>query len=218
MSKRLIFLGPPGAGKGSQADITKVQLGIPSISTGSIFREAMAQDSAMGKQIAQFVNAGLLVPDKLTNAIVSERLEHKDATKGFILDGYPRSLVQAKALDTYLAKTKKPIDHVLYFSVDVPLVVDRMGKRRICSQCGQTYHVVNHPPKSSGVCDKCRGSVVMRADDQPESIRKRLAVYEDTTAPLLQYYQKKGLLIRVDASGSVAEVDMRVNTLLGLTR
>jgi len=202
-----VYLGPPGAGKGSQAALTSARHGIPSISTGAIFREAMAKGSTMGKQISQFVNAGLLVPDKLTNAIVGERLSAKDCRKGFILDGYPRSLVQAKALDTLLVKAKTPLDQVLYFKIDPSLIVERLGQRRICGQCNESYHLVRRAPKTAGKCDKCGGTLVVREDDKPESIRKRLDVYEETTSPLLQYYQKKGMLVVLDASKTVEEVD-----------
>lgn len=211
---RFIFLGPPGAGKGTQAVLTGERLGIPSISTGAMFRESIAQNTTMGRQIAQFVTAGLLVPDKLTNAIVAERLKKKDVQKGFILDGYPRSLVQAKALDAVLARSKRPLDRVVYFKVDAAVVIARMGQRRVCSQCGQTYNRVSHPPKVEGRCDSCGGAVVMRQDDQPESIQKRLEVYEESTAPLLAYYEKKGVLVVVNASRTVAEVDADVRRLI----
>lgn len=210
MGTRYVFLGPPGAGKGTQAALASQRLGVPAIATGNIFREAIAQGSAMGKQIAQFVHAGLLVPDKLTNAIVRERLKEKDCKKGFILDGYPRSLGQAKTLDTYLQKSHRPLDRMLYFKVDAAVVIERMGKRRICTQCGQTYNLVSQPPQKEGQCDKCQGALVMRSDDQPESIRKRLEVYEETTSPLLQYYQKKGILDILNASLPVDEVAKQV--------
>jgi adenylate kinase len=214
MVTQLVFLGPPGAGKGTQATLASEQLGVPAIATGGIFRAAIAKETALGKQIAQFVNSGLLVPDKLTNAIVAERLKEKDCKKGFILDGYPRSLGQAKALDTFLVKGNGPLNRVVYFKVDASVVVDRMGKRRICSQCGQTYNLVSQPPKQEGHCDKCGGAIVMRSDDQPESIRKRLEVYEETTSPLLDYYEKKGVLSVISASLSVQEVAAQVNSIL----
>ena len=191
------------------------RLGIPAIATGGIFRQAIAQETTMGKQITQFVNSGLLVPDKLTNAIVAERLKEKDCKKGYILDGYPRSLTQAKSLDAFLQKSGVPLDRVLYFKVDAPVVIDRMGKRLICSQCATTYNLVSQPPQVDGKCDKCGGALLARSDDQPESIRKRLEVYEKTTSPLLQYYEKKGLLSVLNASRSVQEVADEVTKLLG---
>jgi len=214
MGTRFVFLGPPGAGKGTQAALASQLIDVPAIATGGIFREAIAQESAMGKQISQFVNAGLLVPDKLTNAIIAERLESKDCKKGFILDGYPRSLTQAKTLDAYLQKGHRPLDRVLYFKVDAAVVIERMGKRRICSQCGQTYNLVSQPPKKEGVCDKCGGALIMRSDDQPESIRKRLEVYEETTHPLLEYYEKKSVLSVLNASLSVDDVAKQVAAMV----
>lgn len=210
MGSRYVYLGPPGAGKGSQAAITTKRHGIPAISTGAIFREAMSQNTKMGKQISQFVNAGLLVPDKLTNAIVVERLDAKDCEHGFILDGYPRSLVQAKALDAFLAKAKKPLDQVLYFKVDPAIVAERLSKRRMCVQCGDTYHLVRNPSKVPGKCDECGGALIARIDDQPEKIRKRLVVYEEITAPVLDYYKKHNVLVVLDASKTIPEVDAEV--------
>ncbi len=210
MGTRFVFLGPPGAGKGTQAARTSTLIGVPAIATGGIFRAAIAQETAIGKQIAQFVNSGLLVPDKLTNAIVTERLMDKDCKKGFILDGYPRSLVQAKTLDAFLQKSYRPLDQVLYFKVDAAVVIERMSKRRICSQCAQTYNLVSQPPKAAGICDKCQSALVTRADDEPQAIRKRLEVYEKITSPLLQYYQKKGTLSVLNASLSVEDVARQV--------
>jgi len=215
MGTRFLFLGPPGAGKGTQAALLGQRLQVPTISTGRIFREAIADQTAMGKQIAQFVNAGLLVPDKLTNAIVEDRLKKKDAKKGFILDGYPRNQPQAKAFDAYLQKAHRPLDAVLYFKVDASAVIDRMGKRRICSQCGQTYNIVTQPPQVEGKCDRCSGPLVMRSDDQPDAIRRRLEVYEESTINLLQYYEKKGVMRVIAASLSVEEVTRQIDVICG---
>ena len=214
MSKRLVFLGPPGAGKGTQASVVSEALGVPAIATGGIFRKAIADGTKMGKQISQFVNSGLLVPDTLTNAIVSERLKEKDCKKGFILDGYPRSLDQAKSLDLYLQKANHPLDQVLYFKVEAAVVIDRMGQRRMCSKCGATYNLVSLPPKKAGVCDKCGEAIITRVDDQPESIRKRLEVYEESTAPLLKYYEKQGLLKVLSASQGVQDVAKQVAAVI----
>jgi len=216
MSGRYVFLGPPGAGKGTQAALVSEKLGVPAIATGAIFRAAIGKESTLGKQVAQFVNSGLLVPDKLTNAVVGDRLGDKDCRKGFILDGYPRSLVQAKALDAFLQKAKTPLDNVLYFKVLADVVVARMGKRRVCSQCGATYNLVSQPPRREGKCDKCGSALITRADDTPESIRKRLEVYEKTTQPLLQYYEKKGTLKILDASLPVQDVAKEVLQICGV--
>jgi adenylate kinase len=169
----------------------------------------------MGREVAQFVNSGLLVPDKLTNAVVAERLKEKDCKRGFLLDGYPRSLVQAKALDVFLSKAKTPVDAVLYFNVQADVVIDRMGKRRVCSQCGTTYNLVSQPPKHESKCDKCGAALITRMDDQPDSIRQRLDVYQVTTKPLLDYFQKRGILRIVDASASVQDVSNQVAPICG---
>jgi adenylate kinase len=216
MLSRLVLLGPPGAGKGTQSPLIKEHLKVPTIATGAIFREAMANDRAIGKEIAQFVNAGLLVPDQLTNAIVVKRLKHPDCTHGFILDGYPRSLNQAKALDAYLKKIAQPLEKVLYFKVDPAVVVERMGLRRVCAQCGTSYNLVSHPSKVEGVCDVCGGELIMRTDDAPEAIRKRLQVYSETTSPLLAYYEKKGILSMVDASQSVEAITRQLAKYCGM--
>lgn len=213
---RFVFLGPPGAGKGTQAAVVSEKLKIPAIATGAIFRAAIGKESSLGRQVAQFVNSGLLVPDKLTNAIVAERLKEKDCKKGFILDGYPRSLVQAKALDAFLVKEKTPLDAVLYFKVVANVVIERMGKRRVCSQCGTTYNLVSQPPKRDGKCDKCGAALIARADDEPAAIRKRLEVYEKTTQPLLQYYEKKSVLKICDASLPVQDVAKEVMQICGV--
>ncbi len=215
VSARFVFLGPPGAGKGTQAAVVGEKLRIPAIATGAIFRAAIGKETALGKQVAQFVNSGLLVPDKLTNAVVADRLQEKDCQAGFILDGYPRSLVQSKALDAFLGKAKTPLQAVLYFKVDATVVIDRMSKRRVCSQCGATYNLVSQPPAREGKCDKCGGALIARADDTPEAIRNRLAVYEETTQPLLQYYEKKAILRILDASLPVQEVGREVMQICG---
>jgi len=215
MKTRFVFLGPPGAGKGTQAALASALVGVPAIATGGIFREAIARETAMGKQIAQFVTSGLLVPDKLTNAIVGERLSSPDCGKGFILDGYPRSLVQAKALDDFLRESQRPLDGVLYFKVEAAVVMERMGQRRICGQCGATYNLVSQPPQEAGRCDKCGASLIVRSDDRPEAISKRLDVYEETTSPLLKYYEEKGILSVLNASASVEDVSRQVAAVCG---
>jgi adenylate kinase len=213
---RYVFLGPPGAGKGTQASLISEKLKIPAIATGAIFRAAIGKESALGRQVSQFVNSGLLVPDELTNAVVADRLKEKDCKNGFILDGYPRSLVQAKSLDTFLTKAKTPLTAVLYFKVDPAVVIERMGKRRVCGQCGTTFNLVSQPPKREGKCDKCGAALITRKDDEPTSIRKRMDVYDETTRPLLQYYEKKGVLKIFDASLPVQEVAKEVMQICGV--
>jgi len=213
---RYVFLGPPGAGKGTQASLVSEKLKIPAIATGAIFRAAIGKESSLGRQVAQFVNSGLLVPDQLTNAVVADRLEENDCKNGFILDGYPRSLVQAKALDEFLQKAKTPLTAVLYFKVDANVVIERMGKRRVCSKCGATFNLESLPPKRAGKCDKCGEPLITRVDDEPASIRKRMDVYEETTRPLLEYFEKKGVLKVFDASLPVQEVAQEVLKICGV--
>ena len=218
MLSRLVFLGYPGAGKGTQATIASKTLGIPIVATGAIFREAIANNTALGNEVSQFVNCGLLVPDKLTNAVVVDRLKKEDCAKGFLLDGYPRSLGQAKALDAHLAKVKHPLEKVIYFEVDVTVVVNRIGQRRICSKCGTIFNLVSHPPIKADACDRCGGELIMRVDDSPESIRRRLQIYNDNTRPLLDYNKQRGILNVLDASLSVDAASKAVAQLAGVVR
>jgi len=219
MLSRLVFLGPPGAGKGTQTAIIREKMPtVPYVATGAIFREAISKETTLGKEIAQFVNSGLLVPDKLTNAIVVERLKQKDCVKGgFILDGYPRSLTQAKALDLYLKKAGTPLERVIYFKAETQLVIERMSQRRICSRCGATFNLISQPPKKSGVCDRCSGELITRTDDFPEStVRKRLKIYEETTSPLLAYYEERKVLSVVNAAQPVDVIAREVAAICGL--
>jgi adenylate kinase len=212
-----VFLGYPGAGKGTQATIASKNLGIPIVATGAIFREAIANNTALGKEVSQFVNCGLLVPDKLTNAVIVERLKKEDCAKGFLLDGYPRSMGQAKALDAHLTKVKHPLEKVIYFEVDVTVVVNRIGQRRICSKCGAIFNLVSHPPKKADACDRCGGELIMRLDDKPDAIRRRLKTYTDNTQPLLDYYRQQGILNVLDASMDVNDASKAVAALAGAT-
>jgi len=210
-----IFLGPPGAGKGTQAAQVSEKLNIPAIATGNMFREAMTKNSKLGKDISQFVNSGFLVPDRLTNAVLTNRIDEDDCQNGFILDGYPRSLEQAIILEEHLAKTGRQLTTVFYFKVEPLIVVERMAHRRICKDCGHPYNTVSQPSRLPTICDKCSGLLIQRADDHPEAIAKRLAVYEQTTKPLLSFYEDKGLLSVVSASQSVSDVNQSVfNALL----
>jgi adenylate kinase len=213
MGSRYVFLGSPGAGKGTQSAIGSQVLGVPTIGTGQIFRQAIADETPMGKQISQFVHTGLLVPDDLTTAIVLKRLREKDCQKGFILDGYPRSIVQAKSFDVFLQKMKTALDRVLYFKIEASFVIERMSKRRICHECGHSYNLVSQPPKQEGKCDDCGAPLTTRSDDSPEAVRKRMQVYEETTMPLLQYYEKKGILSVVDAAQHVQQVTKQVHAI-----
>jgi len=193
----LIFLGPPGAGKGTVAVKLKDEKGLPHISTGDLFRAAIKSESELGKQVKAIVDRGDLVPDELTVAIVKDRLDQDDCKKGFILDGFPRTIAQADALE----KITK-IEKVLNFYVEEEELIKRLSGRRVCKSCGASFHVDFVPPKKEGVCDHCQGELYTRKDDQIDSIKNRLSVYKDQTQPLIDYYKKKGALVDVDAAAA----------------
>ena len=186
----LILLGAPGAGKGTQAELLVQKLGIPAISTGNMLREAMRNGTELGKQVKSMMDSGSLVPDDVILSIVAQRVAQPDCKNGFILDGVPRTLSQAEALD---AKGVR-IDHVISIEVDDAVIEGRMTGRRVCTKCGASYHITANPPKSQGICDLCGGEVATRKDDQPETVRHRLAVYHETTEPLKGYYADQGKL------------------------
>jgi len=189
----LILLGAPGAGKGTQAEILTDRLGIPAISTGNIIREALKNGTEMGLQAKSFIEAGQLVPDEVVIGIIRERLAQDDCKNGFILDGFPRTVPQAQALEEMGVAITKVID----FEVEDEEVMKRLGGRRVCEGCGASYHMEHKPPKVEGVCDRCGAKVVTRKDDAPETIRDRLAVYHEQTEPLKAFYAGKGLLVEV---------------------
>ena len=195
----LILLGAPGAGKGTQAELLVKKLSIPAISTGNMLREAMANGTELGKQAKQFMDEGSLVPDELILGIVADRVAQPDCQNGFILDGVPRTLAQAEALE---AKGVK-IDHVVSIEVDDSEIEGRMTGRRVCGKCGACYHVVANPSKMEGICDLCGGELVIRKDDAPETVRKRLEVYHETTEVLKEFYGKLGRLRLVEGSQSI---------------
>ncbi|MBD2872246.1 adenylate kinase [Paenibacillus arenilitoris] len=199
----ILFMGPPGAGKGTQAERIVAELGIPHISTGDAFRLAMKQGTALGLKAKEYVDQGLLVPDEITNGIVKERLELDDCKKGFLLDGFPRTLQQAEALDGMLTELGRSIDHVVNLKVDRGLLLARLTGRRICKSCGATYHVLFNPPKVEGICDKDGGELYQRSDDTEEKVGTRLDEYTSKTAPLLDYYSAKGLLREVDGEKDI---------------
>ena len=189
----LILLGAPGAGKGTQAEMLAEKLQIPTISTGNMLREAMANGSELGKQVKQYMETGALVPDDVIMSIVAERVAQPDCENGFILDGVPRTLAQAEAID---AKGVR-ISHVVSLEVDDAKIVDRMSGRRVCTGCGATYHIVNNPTKTEGVCDLCGKEVAIRKDDEPATVLHRLEVYHTSTEVLKSYYEKQGKLCTV---------------------
>jgi adenylate kinase len=208
---KLIFLGPPGAGKGTLAVRAVDLLKVPQISTGSIFRAAVAAQSPLGLKVKAIMDAGKLVDDETTIALVKERLAMDDVKKGYILDGFPRTIPQAEALATF-----SEVDKVVNFDIPDSGVLERLGGRRVCRQCGYNFHAVFNKPAKEGICDHCGGEVYIREDDKPEAIKKRLEVYREQTAPLIDFYRKKGLLIDVDARPLVDEVIVNFKKALGL--
>lgn len=210
----ILFMGPPGAGKGTQAERIVATFGVPHISTGDAFRLAMKEGTALGQEAKKYVDQGLLVPDEVTNGIVKDRLSLADCDKGFLLDGFPRTLAQAEALDEILAGLGKKIDHVVNLKVDRDRLLARLTGRRICRTCGATYHVLFNPPKVEGVCDKDGGELYQRSDDTEEKVGTRLDEYVSKTAPLLAYYEGKGLLREVDGEKDIDAVTADISSLL----
>ncbi|NLK51285.1 MAG: adenylate kinase [Syntrophomonadaceae bacterium] len=212
----LILMGPPGAGKGTQAVLLVKQLQIPHISTGDMFRQAMQQGTELGLKAKGYMETGQLVPDEVTIGIVKERLKQTDCQKGFLLDGFPRTVVQAEALKGLLGELNKNLDAVLNIEVDRPNLIRRMAGRLVCRQCAATYHVEYNAPKQEGVCDVCGGEVYQRADDTGATVEKRLAVYDAQTAPLIGFYQKEGLLINILGNQKVEAVLQDILQSLGI--
>jgi len=210
MGMNLILLGPPGAGKGTQAKRLTADLGIPQISTGDMLREAVREGSPMGLKAKSYMDVGALVPDEVVVGIVEERIQQPDCAKGFMLDGFPRTTAQADALATMLDKKGLKLDHVVCIEADREELVKRLSGRRTCRQCMAPYHVLFNPPKKEGVCDKCGGELYQRDDDKEEAIRARLVTYESQTAPLIAYYEERGILRRVNGLGTVEEVYERI--------
>lgn len=203
---RLILLGPPGAGKGTQAEILKNRLGIPHISTGDILRQVLKEDTELSRKVKKYVESGELVPDDLILDIIERRLLDLDTKEGFILDGFPRTIKQAEGLDELLNKMNKQIDLVLYFSTSIPKIIERLTGRLVCSKCGMNYHIKNMPPKKDRICDVCGGNLSQRNDDQEETVRKRIDVYLKQTVDLVGFYKKKGILRTIDANKEAQEV------------
>ena len=212
MGVKLILLGAPGAGKGTQAAELSKRLGIPTISTGNILRQAIKEGTEVGLQVKSLMDAGKFAPDDLIMQILSERLAQSDCQQGYILDGVPRTLAQAEAL----TKAGIEFDHVISLEVADKDIQDRMSGRRACTACGATYHVKTMPPKQEGVCDSCGGALVLRTDDAPETVRNRLEVYHAQTEPLKDYYGKRGLLREVPGNGDIDGITTNVMEAMGL--
>lgn len=202
----LILLGPPGAGKGTQAQMIVDRYHLPQISTGDILRAAVKEGTSLGKQAKTFMDRGQLVPDEVVIGIIDERLRASDCKTGFILDGFPRTTPQAEALQAILTKIGKSVDHVINIEVDPEELVRRLTGRRTCNNCGGMFHILFHPPKKEGVCDRCGGTLYQREDDGEETIRTRLKEYERQTAPLIQYYQNKKLLRSIRGVGGQNQI------------
>jgi adenylate kinase len=206
---RLVLVGPPGAGKGTQAQFVAAHLEVPQISTGDIFRSNVSQGTELGQKAKAFMDAGDLVPDEITVAMVRDRLAEEDARKGFLLDGFPRTVPQARILDDMLLEMGTSLDVVLELVVDDDEVVRRLSGRRTCRSCGHIWHIDFDPPTVEGTCDNCGGELFQRDDDHPDTIRHRLEVYYDQTAPLVGFYAEQGILVGIDAMGPVDDVTER---------
>lgn len=213
---RLILLGAPGAGKGTQAEMLTKLYDIPCISTGNIFREHISKNTELGQKAKAYMDEGKLVPDSLVIELVKSRITQDDCKNGMIFDGFPRTIPQAEALDVMLKELNIPIDFVINVEVADELIIERMAGRTVCPSCGASYHKVNKPSKVSGKCDLCSADLIQRDDDKAETVKKRLDVYHEQTEPLIAYYKEQGKLVDVDGVGAVEEVRDRVKTALGV--
>jgi adenylate kinase len=215
MSVRVIFLGPPGAGKGTQASALAREWGVPHVATGDMLREAAAKGTRLGVEAKRYMDTGALVPDEVVIGLVGERLEQADAAGGCVLDGFPRTVVQAEALDRLLRGRGIELDRVVFFDVARAELLRRLTGRRVCRQCGATYHLVSAPPRTPGRCDRGDGDLYQREDDAEAAVSRRLDVYATQTAPLLDYYRRRGILSEVRAQGPVADVAAAIRKAVG---
>lgn len=203
---RVVLLGPPGAGKGTQAKIISRVLSVPHVSTGDIFMKNIREGTELGLKAKEYIHIGLLVPDEVTIGLVESRLEEKDAEKGYLLDGFPRTLSQGEALLAGIEGAGKKLDAVIFLDVPFEELLLRMEGRRVCTGCGASYHVLNNPPKIPDVCDLCGGALQVRKDDRKEAVEERLRVYEGETKPLVRFFEERGLLMRVDGTKEIEAV------------
>ncbi len=199
---KLVLIGCPGAGKGTQAKMLSSKYGIAHISTGDLLREQISKGTELGKKVSEIINAGGLVSDDIVSAMLSERIKADDCKKGYILDGYPRNVSQAEGLEDIVGS----LDKVICYEVDDDVIVDRMSGRRSCPKCGRMYHVKYNPPKTEGICDACGDKLIQRKDDNAETVLNRLNVYHKTTAPVIEYYDKKGILLRTSGVGDINDI------------
>lgn len=211
---RSVLLGAPGSGKGTQAGVISGKLGIAHVASGDLFREAVGRGDEVGRQAQSYMEKGLLVPDEITIRMILERVAAPDCARGFILDGFPRTLEQAKALDMALGERGQSIDQVFYIKVDTEELARRLGGRFICRSCQKPYNMVASPPKVAGRCDRCGGELYQRPDDIPDTIRKRIEIYLTETAPLIDYYEKSGKLVEIDGIGEIGEIGERLIAVL----
>ncbi len=207
---RLILLGPPGAGKGTQAQNIREKYNIPHISTGDIFRDNLKRETELGLKAKGYMDAGELVPDSLVVEIVVDRLAQADCENGFLLDGFPRTVYQAEALDAFMSKNGIALNAVINIKADASVLVERIVGRRICKSCGATYHLTFNPPAAADVCDSCSGNLYQRADDNEETVGNRISVYEEQTAPLIDYYNKRDLVVDIDGLAPIDDVSKQI--------
>ncbi|MFL0196152.1 adenylate kinase [Clostridium sp. WILCCON 0269] len=212
---KIILLGPPGAGKGTQAKFISEEYFIPHISTGDIFRKNISEKTPLGMEAKKYLDEGKLVPDEVTINIVKDRLSMDDCKSGFLLDGFPRTVYQAEALDAFLNSNDKKIDVTLLIDVPKELIFERMTGRRVCPSCGASYHVNFNPPKLKGKCDLCHNDIVQRKDDTEATVKDRLDIYDKQTEPLIDYYKKQGVISTVNGDGEINQVFEKVKSILG---
>lgn len=212
---RIILLGPPGSGKGTQAKFISEKFSIPHISTGDIFRLHISQKSLLGLEAKSYIDKGQLVPDEVTIKLIKSRLTEDDCKKGFLLDGFPRTIIQADALESLLKEINVSVDSVINIEVPAEDIIDRITGRRVCKKCGASYHIIFNPSAANDICDKCTGPLIQREDDTEGTVRKRLEVYESQTKPLIRYYEDKGLLRNINGSQDIAKVFKDICNILG---
>jgi adenylate kinase len=216
--KYVVLLGPPASGKGTQAGLLREALGLPHVASGDLFRENLKHETELGRKAKAYMDRGELVPDNVTIAMVMDRLSRPDTDAGAILDGFPRTIAQAEALDEALAARGQAIDVVPYIKVPEEVLVERVSGRRICRVGGETYHVLYNPPRQPGVCDIDGGELYQREDDKPETVRKRLQVYWEQTSPLIDYYSQQGVLVEIDGTQSIEQVQADLREAVGDSR